>query len=161
MKRRRRLRRFRRKYIRPWWKDHQWKIIGGIALLAFILGYIGFHKHFIALGETSSPWNVLYRTIQLLVLEFGAKSRPVPWELELARLLLPAIAAYAAMRALIVIFWEHGPLLGRFKMVYCAPSLRIIGSIYINHFETPTDLTYVEHNPKKRYPYPLQTLKLP
>ena len=31
----------------------------------------------------------------------------------------------------------HGPLLGCFKMVYCALSLRIIGSIYINHFETP------------------------
>ena len=31
----------------------------------------------------------------------------------------------------------HGPLLGRFKMVYCLLSLRIIGSIYINHFETP------------------------
>jgi len=39
-------------------------------------------------------------------------------------------------------------------MVYCAPSLRIIGSIYINHFETPTHLNYVGHNPKKRYPYP-------
>jgi len=35
-------------------------------------------------------------------------------------------------------------------MVYCALSLRIIGSIYINHFETPTDLNYVGHNPKKR-----------
>ena len=48
----------------------------------------------------------------------------------------------------------HGPLLGRFKMVYCAPSLRIIGSVYINHFETPTSLNYVGHNPKKRHPYP-------
>jgi len=35
-------------------------------------------------------------------------------------------------------------------MVYCLISLRIIGSIYINHFETPTHLNYVGHNPKKR-----------
>ncbi len=34
-------------------------------------------------------------------------------------------------------------------MVYCAPSLRIIGSIYINHFETPTHLYFVGHNQKK------------
>lgn len=110
-KRRHRLRIFRRKYIRPWWKDHQWKVIGGIALLAFVLGYIGFNKHFIAVGETRSPWDILYRTIQLLVLESGAVSGPVSWELELARLLLPAIAAYAAVRALIVIFWEQLQLL--------------------------------------------------
>ena len=54
---------------------------------------------------------------------------------------------------------RHGPLLGRFKMVYCAPSLRIIGSIYINHFETPTHLNYVGHNPKKKTPIPW-TLRL-
>jgi len=35
------------------------------------------------------------------------------------------------------------PLLGRFKMVYCTISLRIIGSIHINHFETPTSLNHV------------------
>jgi hypothetical protein len=34
-------------------------------------------------------------------------------------------------------------------MVYRALSLRIIGSIYINHFETPTHLNYVGHNQKK------------
>jgi len=45
-------------------------------------------------------------------------------------------------------------------MVYCALSLRIIGSIYINHFETPTNPNYVGHNPKKRHPYPARSLKL-
>ena len=34
-------------------------------------------------------------------------------------------------------------------MVYCALSLRIIGSIYINHFEPPTHVNYVGHNQKK------------
>jgi len=111
MKHCRRVRTFRRKYIRPWWKDHQWKVIGGIALLAFVFGYIGFSKHFLALGEARSPWDILYLTIQLLVLESGAVSGLVSWELELARFLLPAIAAYAAVRALIVIFWEQIQLL--------------------------------------------------
>jgi hypothetical protein len=41
-----------------------------------------------------------------------------------------------------------------------ALSLRIIGSIYINYFETPTNPNYVGHNPKKRYPYPAISLKI-
>ncbi len=38
---------------------------------------------------------------------------------------------------------RYGPFLGRFKMVYCAIIFRIICSAYINHFETPTNLSYV------------------
>lgn len=105
------LRTFTRKYTRPWWRDHQWKVIGGIALLALVLGYVGFSKHFAALGENRSPWDIFYLTIQLLVLESGSVSGLVSWELELARLLLPAIATYAAVKALIVIFWEQLQLL--------------------------------------------------
>ena len=47
------------------------------------------------------------------------------------------------------------PLTGSFQNgLLHALSLRIIGSIYINHFETPTNPNYVGHNPKKRHPYP-------
>ena len=38
---------------------------------------------------------------------------------------------------------KYGPFLGHFKMVYCATILRIIRSAYINHFETPTNLSYM------------------
>jgi len=38
---------------------------------------------------------------------------------------------------------KYSPFLGRFKMVYRAIILRIIRSAYINHFETPTNLSYV------------------
>jgi hypothetical protein len=54
------------------------------------------------------------------------------------------------------------------NIVYClsaissrpkgVPTLRIIGSIYINHFEMPTHLSYVGHNPKK-IPIPCKELK--
>ena len=37
-----------------------------------------------------------------------------------------------------------------FKMVYCTLTLRIIRSVYINHFETTTNPDYMrEHNQKK------------
>ena len=37
-----------------------------------------------------------------------------------------------------------------FKMVYCTLTLRIIRSVYINHFETTTNPDYMRgHNQKK------------
>ena len=37
-----------------------------------------------------------------------------------------------------------------FKMVYCTLTLRIIRSVYINHFETTTNPAYMRgHNQKK------------
>lgn len=100
-----------RKFIRRWWQDHQWKIIGGTTLLGMVLGYIGFSKYFIAIGEIRSPWDIFYVTIQLLVLESGSVLGPVPWELELARFLLPAITTYTMVKAFIVIFREQLQLL--------------------------------------------------
>jgi len=38
---------------------------------------------------------------------------------------------------------KYDPFVGCFKMIYCAIILRIIRSAYINHFETPTNLSYV------------------
>ena len=51
--------------------------------------------------------------LQLFTLESGSVSGPVPWELQLARLLAPAIAGYAAVRALALLFRER---LERFRV---------------------------------------------
>jgi len=83
----------------------------GISIFAVTLGYIGFKKYFAAIGEMRSPLDILHVAIQLLVLESGAVSGPVSWELEVSRLLLPALATYAAVKALTVIFWEKLQLL--------------------------------------------------
>lgn len=105
------LRKFLRRQIRNWWQDHQWPVIGIIGLLALALGYIGFKKYFDILGESRSLWDIFYLTLQLFVLESGSVSAPVSWELEVARLLAPTIAAYAAVRAFAVIFREQFKLL--------------------------------------------------
>ena len=111
MKLRASLKKFLRRYIRHLWQDHQWPAIGVIGFLAIVLGYIGFEKHFAMLGETRSLWDIFYLTLQLFVLESGSVSGPVSWELEVARLLAPIIAAYAAVRAFTVIFREQFQLL--------------------------------------------------
>jgi hypothetical protein len=105
------LRRFWRQSILRWWHDYQWPVIGSIWLIALALGYIGFTKYFTALGEKRSPWDNLYLALQLFILESGSVSVPVSWELEVARLLAPATAAYTAIQALTLLFYEQLQLL--------------------------------------------------
>lgn len=108
---RRRIRIFRRKYLRIWWQAYQWPVIGVLAFIAFILGYIGFHKYFIALGEFRSKFDIIYLTLQLFVMESGSVSSPISWQLEVARWLTPILAAYTVVRAIAVIFHEQLQLL--------------------------------------------------
>jgi len=93
--------------IGRWWRQYQWFVIGGAWLVVGILGYIGFAKHFAALGQSRSPGDLLYLTLQLFVLESGAVVGPVGWQLEVARFLAPAVAAYTAVLALALLFYER------------------------------------------------------
>ena len=81
------------------------------ALSTLVLGYIGFQKHFITIGQEYSPGDIFYRSLQLFALEAGAVTGYVSWELQIARLLAPITAAYIAMRALSLIFREQFNLL--------------------------------------------------
>ena len=85
----------------------QWPLIGGIAVATLILGYIGFFKHLMLVGEIRTPLDIIYLTLQLFALESGALSGSIPWELEIARLLAPTIAAFAAFKAITIIFREQ------------------------------------------------------
>ncbi len=75
--------------------------------MTLCLGYVGFAKHFAAVGQVRSSLDLLYLTLQLFPLQSGAVPPPISWELEVARLLAPAVAAYTAVQALAVIFYEQ------------------------------------------------------
>jgi len=72
-----------------------------------VLGFIGFTKHALATGEERSILDNLYLTLGLLSLNSGAVSGLVPWELQLARFLVPAITAYTALLALAMVFTQQ------------------------------------------------------
>jgi voltage-gated potassium channel Kch len=83
---------------------HEWAVIGVLALLGLILGFIGFMK----INGSLSITDVLYRDLQLLGFEGGfLEGEPTPWEIEVARLLLPLVAAYAALKGLAILFREQ------------------------------------------------------
>jgi voltage-gated potassium channel Kch len=95
------------KKLKRWFGDYKWPFIGFMWVVAIALGYLGFSKYFFAIGETRSSWDTFYRTLQLLILESGFVSGPVGWELQLARFLAPAMAAYTVIQALAIIFKEQ------------------------------------------------------
>lgn len=94
-----------------WWRDrawpflceHHWVGIGILWLLAYALGCIGAIKQFAATGEARSALDPFYRALQLFIMDDGmVVAGPIKsWELELARFLSPAAAAYTAVAALV------------------------------------------------------------
>ena len=109
---RNRLRSFWRKGLRPIWHDIEWPLVGGVWALALILGYIGFSRHSLAVGEASTGWNAFYRALQLIVLQSGDIAGPLPWQLQVSRFLMPAVAGYAAIQALLAVFREQWHIFG-------------------------------------------------
>ncbi|MEW5803029.1 MAG: NAD-binding protein [bacterium] len=103
-----------KKHIRKVWQDFQWPIIGGIAIVAMGIGFVGLSKYFSACYEVRSRLDIVYCVLQLFTLSFDVSKAPplaMNWELEVARFLSPAIAAYAAVRAFTAIFREQINLL--------------------------------------------------
>ena len=82
----------------------QWPIVGGLAVLALALGYAGFALYHLARGEPTAVSGLLYKTIQLFKLESGGIEGAVPWQLDVARWLAPAVAGFTVFKALASVF---------------------------------------------------------
>ncbi len=89
------------------WRDLRWLVVGGLWLVALLLGYVGFAKYTTAMGDKRSPWDLLYLALQLFTLESGAILALKPLELEVARLLAPAVVVYTIIQALVTIFYRQ------------------------------------------------------
>ena len=98
-------------YVKLRSQKFQWAVIVLGAIASFVLGYAGFSKYHAALGVKHSILDNIYLALQLFALESGSASGPLPWQLEIARLLAPLIAVWAAVKALAEIFKEHLQLL--------------------------------------------------
>jgi len=88
-------------------QSYHWWIIIIAAIIVSFLGYLGFAEYFSVRKEAYSPLDILYRTLQLFVLNSGALPSPLNLKLEFARLLAPVIAGYTAARALATIYKEQ------------------------------------------------------
>jgi len=92
---------------RRWWSDYHWPILLTLLFTLMILGVVGFAKNAVATGEERSILDNIYLALGLISLNSGAVSPPISWELQLARFMIPALAAYTAIFALVSIFTQQ------------------------------------------------------
>jgi len=80
-------------------------VVGSV--ISLVLGYSGFSQLPSVGGSPTTTWDRIYLTLQLFIVQSGYVAMPMPWQLEVARILAPLVAAYAAVGALMLVFYEH------------------------------------------------------
>lgn len=101
--------------LATWWDDNLWIIIGGLGLLTFVLGLIGFKQ---AKANSGFSWlDIVYSTLQLFSLGAGVPGGQKPLPLEIARFLAPLITISAALKVVTILIHNRIQMLrvGRFK----------------------------------------------
>lgn len=86
-------------------------ILFALGVVALTLGVIGFQKYFLQTGDQKSLATAIYNALWLFTIEPGNLVSPIPWELEVARWLSPAIAMYAILLGFAAIFRDQVRLL--------------------------------------------------
>jgi hypothetical protein len=89
------------------WQTVRWPLLGGLAVVAFVLGHFGFREHFRLVGEPRSLARTFYLSLQLFTLESGSLAPPTPWQLDAARFLAPAVSFSTVATTLATIFREQ------------------------------------------------------
>lgn len=96
-----------RRRAQRWWRAYQWDVVLALGVVAVVLGYIGFAKLPAAAGESRSPADLLYLSLQLFVLKSGPVSGSKSWQIEVARLLAPGLFFYAGVQALAALLYQR------------------------------------------------------
>jgi len=131
------------------WKEIRWILLGALWLSVLLLGYAGFSKYFSAHKIPATSLDLFYATIQLIVLESGNITSPIPLEVEIARFALPTLAAVTAVTTLAILFLEQARQVRlrfiRNHVVICG--LGQMGSLLANSFiDRGDDVVIIEIN---------------
>lgn len=78
-----------------------------LTIVVATLGWIGFAEAMTRAGQRPSFTDLLYRVVNLFSFTGGAVVPPVPWQLDVARFLAPAIVAYATFTAVTALLRER------------------------------------------------------
>ena len=86
-------------------------VLAVLAVASIVLGTIGFIQRARVTGSGASFGDALYAALALFTFEGGSVTPPVPWALQVARFLAPAVTAYAAVIAAAAIFRDRAAVL--------------------------------------------------
>ena len=132
-------------------RRHEWTLVGGLAVLAFLLGCHGYAQVMtFGPGGENTPWDIVYATFQLFIFEGETETVGWPPQLQFARALAPMVVLYTAAVAV----WRHlrdeaalyglpgvqGPLGGDLlqgkplsynNLLDAAAALRLVGDLHL------------------------------
>ena len=92
------------------WTQLRWTVLAAVGAAGLVLGFIGWSQRI----HAESPAAFLdagYRTLALLGFS-GAPGPDLPWTLGLARFIVPIVAGWSAIAAVVIIFRDRVQLLG-------------------------------------------------
>jgi voltage-gated potassium channel Kch len=120
------------------WADVRWVVLLVLGLVAAVFGYLGYRQVYASLppGEPEGGWtDYLYHALGLFAPGAGPERPGLPVLLDIARFLAPAVAGYAAITALAVLFRDRTqqiriPFMTN-HIVVCG--LGYIGDVFIHH----------------------------
>ena len=86
---------------------HEWWIVGSVAVIAALLGALGFYQYFSVRNQERTIIDLFYLSWQLFTSQSGAVTGEVPFPLQVARWLAPAVVIYAAIKGVLAVTREH------------------------------------------------------
>jgi hypothetical protein len=84
-----------------------WPVILMLAGVGICLGLVGFHRYWLARGVSLDFWDNVYYTLQLLTINSGDVALPRPWQLDIARFIMPVAAAGAVLKTMALVFQDR------------------------------------------------------
>jgi hypothetical protein len=120
--------------------DFRWALLGFAAVVAFALGWVGYTRHLNelyaegALKHPPQATDIAYETVKLFLMG-SPGTTGLPVTIEIARILAPVVAGYAALSGLALLFHDRFqqlriPLM-RGHVVICG--LGYVGSLFGDH----------------------------
>ncbi len=103
--------------MKHWVKQHEWTLVGVVAVLAFVLGVVGMRWQMASHGAAATWADAAYFSLRLFTVSYdfvGEGDAPYAaenWLLEVARFLAPATLTYAVVKGLMLAAADHLNLL--------------------------------------------------
>ncbi len=136
-------------------------MLGIAGAILFGMGWIGFSRYSAWHGLPNTLWDNLYLTLQLIPLNSGVVTQPVPLELELARFFIPVLAGAATAKVIWDLFRQQIRMLRlrglRGHIIICGLSRK--GLLLANEFRRQkNEVVIIEHNEENDWLEPCRVL---
>lgn len=82
----------------------RWWLLAGFWAVVIVLGVTGFDAQAEQAGDESTVLDTIYSTLQLITLDYGGSGGDIDWRLQVARFVVPIVAAWTVLQTVSVVF---------------------------------------------------------